>query len=755
MRKLATAALSFTAAILLSIYILSDNWLLLCGAVAAVTSFAGLFFKGNLRLRILIILLSLSAGFSWSWAYTAMFVAPSSNLVNEPASVSAVVAEYPYARTRGFRVDVTIRQGGKPPIGARLYYYDEIELKPGDVINLTAKFQRTYGNTEDDERNDALSSRGAFLTGYVSGDITVTGSQNGLLYYPKRFANAVANMIDKIFDEDVSPFMQALVVGKRDDLDKDDALNESLSASGIAHIVSVSGMHVSFLMGFLALVVKNKRLFAMIGIPVLVLFMAMTGFTPSVARAGVMQIFLLCAPIFRRESDSITSLSASLIILLAVNPYSCASVGLQLSFTATLGIIIFTVRINSAISELLRGKKYYRKKIPKMLISFVTSSLATTVGALVFTLPLTVIHFGYVSLVAPLTNLLTLWAVSLAFPLGIIACILGIVFLPLGVIVAYPAAYAVRYMIIVARILAAIPYAAIYSSNEHIIFWLAYIYAMFIMLPLLKARARQYLYPACIAIVLLFAILLISSLMPGANGTSITVLDVGQGLSVVLNSEKHTAIVDCGSSSGKNAGAIAHEFLQNNGQTSIDLFVITHFHADHINGVLYLLSRINVSAIAIPDPDGSFIADEIINLARKRGTDIIYVTEALEVMLGGINLILYPPVGYGDENERGLSILCQGEISALITGDMNSSGERSLLRLAALPDIDTLVVGHHGSKYSTSYELLEAVTPEIAIIPVGENNYGHPADDTLARLENSSIVIYRTDIMGNVTISAS
>jgi competence protein ComEC len=469
-----------------------------------------------------------------------------------------------------------------------------------------------------------------------------------------------------------------------------------------------------------------------------------------------MQIFLICAPIFRRESDSITSLSASLITLIAANPYSCASVGLQLSFTATLGIIIFTVRINSAVSEMLRGKKFYKNKISKKLINFVTSSLATTVGALVFTLPLTVIHFGYVSLVAPLTNILTLWAVSLAFPIGIVACILGRIYLPLGVIIAYPAAYAVRYMLAVAQILAVIPYAAIYSSNVHIIFWLAYIYVMFIMLPLLKARARQYIYPACIAVVLLCAILLISPLLPGAGDTSMTVLNVGQGLSVVLDSDDHTAIVDCGSSSGENAGAIAHEFLQNKGQTSIDLLILTHFHADHINGVLFLLSRINISAIAIPDPDGSFVAEEIIDLARKRGTDIIYVTETLEVTLGGINLFLYPPLGFGDdENERGLSILCQGELSALITGDMNSSGERTLLRYAALPDIDALVVGHHGSKYSTCEELLAAVTPEFAIIPVGENNYGHPADDTLSRLEEFSIVIYRTDLMGNVTVAAS
>jgi len=751
MRKLATAALSFSAAILLSIYTLPYNWLPVFGSAAAAVTFLGLLFQGNMRLRVFIFAVSLAVGFFWSWAYTAIFIMPSADLHDETVTVSAVVTDYPYARTRGYRVDSLVIRDGKPSIGARLYYYNESELEPGDVIEFTARFKRTDG-TEDGERIDALSSRGDFLAGYISGDIVISGSAGGLLYFPKRFASGVANMIDKLFDGDVSPFMQALVVGKRDDLSKDAALSESLSASGIAHIVSISGMHVSFLMGFLALVVKNRRLFAIAGIPVLLVFMAMTGFTPSVTRAGLMQIFLICAPIFRRERDSLTSLSASLIVLLAANPYSCASVGLQLSFTATLGIILFTVRINSAVSEQLRGKKFYKNKISKYLINFVTSSLATTVGALVFTLPLTAIHFGYVSIIAPITNLFTIWAVSLAFTLGIVACILGFIYLPLGAVIAYPLSFAVRYIIIVARTLAAIPYAAVYSSNSHIIFWLAYIYVMFITLPLLRARLRQYLYPACIAVVLLCAILLISPLLPGAGDTSLTVLDVGQGLSVVLNSGEHTALVDCGSSSGENAGAIAHEFLQNCGQTSIDLFVITHFHADHVSGVLFLLSRINVSALAIPDPEGSFIAEDIIELARKRGTDIIYVTEPVDVSLGGINLVLYPPLGYGDENERGLAVLCHGGISALITGDMNSTGERTLLRYANLPGIDTLVVGHHGSKNSTSEELLAAVTPGLAIIPVGYNSYGHPSGDTLDRLDDFSVVVYRTDIMGHVTV---
>jgi competence protein ComEC len=117
-----------------------------------------------------------------------------------------------------------------------------------------------------------------------------------------------------------------------------------------------------------------------------------------------------------------------------------------------------------------------------------------------------------------------------------------------------------------------------------------------------------------------------------------------------------------------------------------------------------------------------------------------------------MKVFLYPPVGEGDENERGLSILTLGGVCALITGDMNSTTERSLLRFADLPKLDLLVVGHHGSRHSTSEELLAATLPDIAVIPVGRNSFGHPTPETLERLERFSAIIYRTDESGHITI---
>lgn len=756
MRKLAIFSVSFAIALFLSHYFLPIGWLLVSGGAAALLSLICLLFRGNNRQRILISFFAVSIGFFWSYAYTAIFVSPHWELHDESTQITAVITDYPVERApRGFRVDARIMRDGSSNADVRLYYFESAELQPGDVIQANARLRRT-DVTDDGERFDALSSRGIFLSGYVSGEISVLETSDSFRYFPRRIAHNIAEQIKRIFPDDVSHFLQALLMGRRDDLYSDTALSGSLSASGIIHVVSISGMHIAFLMGFLALVLRNKRLFAFYGIPILLLFMAMTGFTPAVTRAGIMQMFLICAPMVKRERDSITSLMAALLLILANNPYSIASVGLHLSFSATLGIILFSTKMNNAVTDAFRGKRIYRYRLVKGFINYLVGGLSTTFGALIFTLPLTALHFGYVSLISPLTNLLTIGIVSVTFPLGLLVTLLSFIHPLLGDILSFPVTYAARYIIHIAQTLAKVPYSIVYSTNIHIMFWLLYVYVMFTVLPLMKARLREYVQPVCISIMLLLVIILIFTFFPGTAGDSYTVVDVGQGLCVVATSGGHTMVVDSGSISRRNAGEITHEFLMSMGKSSIDILVLTHYHADHVNGVEFLFSRMAIFALVLSDPEGSdyaHVAYEIISLARSHGTDIIYVTETLFFTLGALDVVIYPPMSLDrGENERSLSILTMGSITSLVTGDMDMASERALLRFANLPKLDVLVVGHHGSRHSTSEELLAALSPDIAIIPVGRNSFGHPRPEVLERLSRFDVTVFRSDINGHVTV---
>jgi len=230
-------------------------------------------------------------------------------------------------------------------------------------------------------------------------------------------------------------------------------------------------------------------------------------------------------------------------------------------------------------------------------------------------------------------------------------------------------------------------------------------------------------------------------------------LDVGQGQSVLLASDGKYALVDCGSgNSWFDPGQTAAGQLDTMGCRSLDYLVLTHYDSDHVNGVAGLMARMPVGTILAPESvDENGLQREILALAEAHKTEVCFVKSLTTLGLGAAELTLYPPVGEGGDNERGIAALCTaGTYDLLITGDLDMAAERQLLETYALPDIELLMVGHHGSKYSTSEEILTHLTPETAIVSCGTNSYGHPADETLRRLVEHGAELYRTDLQGTI-----
>jgi competence protein ComEC len=573
------------------------------------------------------------------------------------------------------------------------------------------------------------------------------------------FAARMGESVDTVFSARLSPFFRAITLGDATALRADAEVNTALGMSGVAHIVAVSGMHVSFLISMLSYAVRSRTGRVLVSAPALLAFMAVTGFSPSVCRAVIMQLFVITAPIARRRGDSLTSVFAALMLILSFDPSLISKIGLQLSFLSTLGIVTISPRIQKAMQDFGETRRELKKPVPRAVYSFITASLATTLGALVPTMPLIAYYFGYVSLLAPVTNLVTLWAAAFCFCGGLVAGLLGLIFVPLAKVAALLASLPADWIIFAAKMIARVPFGTMYTSNIYILAWLVYCYLVFAVFIFLRGELKKLVYPICGCAVALGLALLLTAASPRA-GLAVTAIDVGQGQSIVISDGMATAVIDCGGTGFPSPAVRAAEFIQAEASPPIELLILTHFHADHAEGVPELLAREVVGTLIIPDPElGGWdeLTEAVITSATARGIEIIIVYETLTLDFGASRLTIYPPFGDGtEENEFGLTILVtSGDWDALITGDMREETELQLLEREELPDIELLVAGHHGSKYSTSEDILEVTRPEVALISVGSRNrYGHPAPETLARLDEYGVSVYRTDLQGNITIRA-
>jgi competence protein ComEC len=257
----------------------------------------------------------------------------------------------------------------------------------------------------------------------------------------------------------------------------------------------------------------------------------------------------------------------------------------------------------------------------------------------------------------------------------------------------------------------------------------------------------------------LTAALFFSLTEANADDMRFAALDVGQGQCLAITAKGYAAVIDCGGSSARNAGDLAAEYLSSLGRTRLDCLILTHCHEDHAGGAAELIRRLRVGKLIVPrvaDAEGDLFA-EIAARASERGTEIITIGDQIySFQESGLSFTLVPPLGGSGENELYLCALVScGDFDCLVTGDIGSETELRLIERLDLPDVELMMAGHHGSKYSTSRELLEAARPEAVVISVGHNIYGHPSEETLDRLAawNGEVRVYRTDELGDITVT--
>lgn len=742
-------ALPFAGACALCQYLLPGPWrgwaaaLALCAALGA-----ALVRERRARTALRIGAAGLAAGLLWYAGYAAVFLAPAGRLAGTEDAVELEILTYP--EETGYGARCTVRAGG---LRGRAVYYggrELLELEPGDRVTAAVRYERA--DVVRGGESGYYTAQGVFCRLYGQG-APERERERGGLHLPQRLARSLEEAVNRLYSGSARGLILALLTGDREGLDEQSW--RDLSEAGLMHITAVSGLHCGFLAALLGLLLfRRQRLTALLGYPVLLLYMLAVGCTPSVVRSCVMMGFLLLAPLAGRENDPPTALSGALLVILLSNPYAIGSVSLQLSFAAVAGLLLVTPRVQRALRSALRPSS----KAGRKLWSFLAGVLSASLGAMIFTAPLSAVYFQTLALVSPLSNLAVLWAAPVLFGGALLLTPLAAAVPALLPLTALPDALA-GYVLRAAGALAKLPGHAVHFTGPVLIAWLVLCYGMLALCAATRSRPRTYGLALALAAVCLIGARSLPVMMIQDDALTIVAVDVGQGAATLLHSGGVTALVDCGclNSSSGPGNAVAN-VMEHYGWDRLDMVALTHYHQDHAGGLEGLFARVEVGELLLPQlgdsEDQSALQAEVLALAERYGTPVTFAETLLEEGLGRAIMTVYPPLGGSGTNEEGLTFLCTaGDFDMLITGDMAASTEKLLIEKYPLPDIEVLAVGHHGSKNSTCAELLEAVTPEAGVISVGENNrYGHPTAEALERLAAAGADIYRTDRQGNILI---
>lgn len=742
MRRLLWFTIGFALGCGLCVTVLWQKELLPMLLYASVCAVLCLFFRfrNDLFRFPLASYLGLMLSFAWFFLFQNQYLMPISHLDGKTLPMRITVTDYSEKTEYGSRVDGFTELAGKP-YRVMVYHDSKEAFAPGEVMEGEFRLRLTTPGGEKDSPYHQGS--GVFLVAAAKGTMEHSPSERSdLFFWPARVAKTAGERIAAFFPEDTAGFAKALLLGDTSDLTY--SQDTALKISGIRHVAAVSGLHVSILFGLVYLLLRSRRwLVFLVSLPLLLFFAAVTGFSPSVTRACLMCGLMAFGGAVREEYDSLTSLAFAVLCMLFMNPFVLLSVSFQLSVASVSGILLFTPPIAQWL------KQRFQKKSGKgfALSAWFTGSVSVSLGAMVFSTPLSAFYFGTVSLIGVLTNLLTLWIVAFLF-VGIGAvCVLGggapLICQGLGWLLAWP----IRYVLFTAELLSKVPFAAVYTESGFITAWLAGCYALLLLFLVFRRGGR-----ACFALGFLTLLLAVAAsvMVPKMDSLRLEVLDVGEGQSILLRTGGKNLLIDCGGSGEEKTADKIAQTLLSQGILELDGLVLTHYDADHVNALWNLMSRIPIARFYLPQLPGS---EAWISKLELPGNELALIAQEAALPLGRGTLTFLEPGTGKNDNENSMCILFESEECViLITGDRSRTGELELLERYTLPRVDILIAGHHGSKYATSQELLDAVKPEIVVISVGSNNYGHPAQETLERLEEYNCTVYRTDLQGSVLL---
>ena len=659
----------------------------------------------------------------------------------------------------------------------------KIKLQYGDIIEVKGK----YEEPESRRNYKGFDYKLYLKTKNILGTLKSTNIkkvrhkiENPIEYIESKSIKLSENLKQKannILPQEIASIFIGIILGDRTEI-PEEAI-ENFRNANMSHILAVSGMHMSYLILLATQIIGKligKKQSYYISIILIIEYMFLTGFSASIIRAGIMGIILISSKIFYKNNDVLTNIAISALIILLKNPYTILDLSFQFSYGGTIGIILFQKFISkNFLEKIIKSKK-------------IIEIISVTISAQIIILPISIIQFNKLNIYFILTNLIIGFIIGPVMACGFIFLITLIINVKTAQIFSIILQIAIKALILTSQI-AKLPYSNIYLPTPnfiqiiiyflsiHIFMFIYYIYntknktqtvkrfrniismikfyLKYRMTPKTKSRTK-------IISIIIIALIMVMQIIP--KDLKVYFIDVNQGDSTFIVTPKgKTILIDGGGSSYTNVGKnTLLPYILDRGYTKIDIAIISHMDLDHCDGIIYLMDKIKIKTIIIGKQyEESDNYKRFVKLAKEKRIEVKIVEAGENINIErNVNLdILWPDnknkISENAINNNSLVFkLKYKKYSILFTGDIEEIAEKAILeRYKNMLQSTILKVAHHGSKTSTTAEFLKAVKPRYALIGVGKNNkFGHPSENTIKKLKEMKVKIFRTDELGEITI---
>ncbi len=610
-----------------------------------------------------------------------------------------------------------------------------------------------------------------------------------------KISNDISDIIIKntkeILEHETSSVLLGLILGYKIDISED--IREDFSNASMSHILAVSGMHVSYIILGISIIfngIIGKRKTYILNIIILVFYMFITNFSPSITRAGIMSIIMIFSKVIHRKSDIYTSMSISAFLILIYNPFIIQNLGFQLSFIGTIGIIVLNKSILKLFKDIKIKNKFYKYKVkPKIYkpLEKIKEILSVSISVQIFIFPIILSNLNTFNPYFLISNLLLSFCIGPIVIFSFVFIILILINVQFANLFSYITYFLIKFLVYISKI-GKIPFSKIYISTPSlfsiIIYYLFFTVLLFVysvkssknpnmtqirvrnLIALLKLKLRRSVKKIIVFLIMFIFVTLIISIY--SRRLYIFFIDVGQGDSTLIVTPRNkTILIDGGGSVNSDFDVGRNTlipYILDRGCTSIDVIIVSHFDNDHIDGIISLIEELDVGKVYISKQiENSKNYERFLKTTKQKNTKICEVVagDRIHIEKNIFFDVLWPYKKQITTNAlNNNSIVCNlhyNHFSMLFTGDMEEIAEKEILDLysgaISVLRADILKVAHHGSKSSTSLEFLKIVSPRVAVIGVGKDNkFGHPNDGILERLNGVGCSVYRTDLNGEIMI---